>query len=1132
MLTCADNPTEHVPEAILPADSEQVLAHVNNKRTMHGNPESRLPSEGKECSHHREGSWTSRHCMTQYEGSTGQAQSQPELYGEKASQNDGHTVTTPGDLIKHLTQEPVGLRVIAEGILQQIGDCYQLLSSNGIDKTAGLYVDQLGKQINPVDQSLQHTEEQNQSLDNMEINEVSSDDKSSDGDSDSSLGNESDKGLGKPYSPSFKELENARPPELGMIFPTLEDAQRFYDIHALKTGFVVKRGTNYKRKKFTLECHKTGKSKLTPNPKRKRKRNIIERTQCQAKVIVKFNKGQWEFAAVRNEHNHPLCPSYSLSRFLKRKRRQNRPNKKQLHVQRNSELLTQAYNLKGQVLQPLISANSDEVAQVNNKRMSEHSENSLTTAEQEYSHRKGSETRNQLDTQAEGSPGRILHQLVLHGEKDESSNGIDRTAEQPIVDQLGEQNSSMGQSLQHTEEQSRSHDSMESNEVPSDDTSSESDSDSSSGDELDKELGKYFYPSFEELENSRPPELGMKFPSLQAAHRFYNAHAFLTGFAGKRGTNYKRKKFHIECNRSGKSKSAENPKKKRKSNAIEKTRCQARVIVKLNKGEWEFTSVRNEHNHRLCPSPSLTRFFLNHKQMSTEEKSFLRVLQQSRIPPKKVLKIFRKMKVCFKNELFENKDENNILQTKQRRANSDVESTLNHFMELQLRNPGFLYTMPKDEDNIVRSVFWTDAKSRMDYEFFGDIILFDTTYSTDRHNMPFVPIIGINNHARPLVLGCALLKDEEAETFKWMLHTFLEVMERKMPRAVIIDQDSSMEKAIAEVMPHVRLRFCKQHVMRNAQEKIGAFMAAGGNINADLHNLVDNSLIETEFEEGWAELIGRYNASENQHLQFMWQTRKSWVPVYFREDFYPFISNNGTYSLFKDNMLPKDTIDRFIEQYEEIQEKITKMGDEDRFQSGADLKYISMQPIEQHAAHIYTRQIFLKVQKELLHSTAFNVQEIERGTVYRLEKVFSYENPEFDRNYFEVLIEPGINAFKCQCAKFKRDGIPCCHIFRLFTQFGINEIPEQYKVPRWTKNFREDQIKQYKEKFLDKHGINDSENTLRYAMVMSKAAEIGQEICHDEAKCSRFMLELGKIQEKLITERGENPVNNGETCCE
>jgi hypothetical protein len=452
-----------------------------------------------------------------------------------------------------------------------------------------------------------------------------------------------------------------------------------------------------------------------------------------------------------------------------------------------------------------------------------------------------------------------------------------------------------------------------------------------------------------------------------------------------------------------------------------------------------------------------------------------------------------------------------------RKANSDVEKTLNRFMELQLRDPCFFYTMQKDGDNIVRSIFWTNARSRMDYETFGDFISFDTTCTTNRHNMPFTPIIGINNYGRTIVLGCALLQDQRAETYTWMLHTFLQEMGGNMPRVIITNQDEGMAKAIAEVMPQVRHRFCKLNVMRKADEMLGAFMAARGDINAELHSLVDNSLTQKEFEEGWSVLIDRYDASENEYLRLLWETRKSWVPVYFRADFYPFIESavhgEGTNLLFRDNVLPKDRIEKFIEQYERMQENIVKTEEEDTLQSATEPAYFSMQPIEKHAAHVYTRQIFLKVQKELYYSTALNVHEIQGGSMYRLEKVSNYENPEFDRNSFEVLVEAGTHAFRCQCAKFTRDGILCCHIFRVFTQLGVNEIPAQYIVPRWTRKFREEQLKEYEERCLKK-----TENKRRYAMLLRKMAGIGKGICADGAKSSCFLLELDNIQEKLATD--------------
>jgi hypothetical protein len=705
--------------------------------------------------------------------------------------------------------------------------------------------------------------------------------------------------------------------------------------------------------------------------------------------------------------------------------------------------------------------------------------------------------------------------------QEQSTKVIDVEAERILEVEFEKSANSVDHSLQNAEEQNLLQDIMDNNETSSSDTSSESDLESSSSSGSEKETGKYFYPSPDVLDVAKVPEVGMKFPTLEYAHEFYNTYALRTGFVAVRGRNYKRRKFQLDCNRSGKGRLIDNSnrKRKRKRNIIEKTNCQARVIVKLTNGQWEFTAVQNEHNHPLCPNPSFTKFVLSKKHMSAEERSFSRVLQQSRVPPKKIMKIIRLMRSSFGKIPSEEKHVGNVQPAEQRgKANSDVEKTLNHFMELQLRDPCFFYTVQKDGDNIVRSIFWTDERSRMDYETFGDFITFDTTCSTNRHNMPFTPIIGINNYGRTIVLGCALLQDQRAETYKWMLQTFLQEMGGNMPSVIITNQDESMAEAIAEVMPHV---------MGKAQEKLAGFMAARGNLKGELDNLVDNSLVETEFEEGWSALIQKYDASENEYLQFMWQTRKNWAPVYFRDDFYPFVvsggGSQGTISLFKENVLPKDRIENFIEKYEEIQHMIKKMDEEDGLQSGTEPSCFSLQPIERHAAHIYTRQIFLKVQKELLHSTAFKVHEIQRDALYRLDKVFNYENPEYDRKSFEVFVEPGTNTFDCQCAKFSRDGILCCHIFRLFTQFDICEIPKEYIVPRWTDKYKDEQLKQYKEKCLE---IQQSDNTVRYAMLMSKVSGIGKQICGDGAKCNMFMLELDKIQEKMAAMTVENPDYN------
>ncbi|XP_034604200.1 protein FAR1-RELATED SEQUENCE 5 isoform X2 [Setaria viridis] len=576
----------------------------------------------------------------------------------------------------------------------------------------------------------------------------------------------------------------------------------------------------------------------------------------------------------------------------------------------------------------------------------------------------------------------------------------------------------------------------------------------------------YFFPSVEDVEKARPPEVGMVFPTLQDAHRFLNVYGLLTGFVVKKGCNYKHKKITFVCNKSSKMKVTETGQKKRRSNAIEKTGCRMKVLVKLVEGRWEIKTVVNEHNHPLMSSPSLSTFFISHKYMSEEERIFSRILQESKIKPSQIMEIFKKLRSRLKHIPVRKMDANSLKQSDSQMEirNTDIEITLEHVRRFQMEQPGFFYAIKTDDRNTVRSIFWTDARARLDYALYGDFISFDTSYTTREHNMLFAPLIGINGHGKAIVFGWGLLENEmadKADTFSWLLRTFLDVMDGKKPTTIITDQGSAMTKSIAEVFPTVFHRFSMWHVMRKAREIFEDFMENGPVMEADLTCLIANCLTIEEFEDGWKTMLEKYDAPPNEDLNLMYQTRLMWVPVYFKHAFCPFIRSTGrsesTDTIFKEHGLRKDAIENFFCQYDIFQKNV--ISPEDGYGLESTQKktmYCTRQPIERHAAEVYTMGMFLKFQKELLDASAFNVFEIESGRVYAVKKTLDYEEAEFPGDSFSVEVDLGNNMFNCICSKFERDGMLCCHVLRLLTQFGVNVIPENYIRQRWTKKFREE----------------------------------------------------------------------------
>jgi hypothetical protein len=60
---------------------------------------------------------------------------------------------------------------------------------------------------------------------------------------------------------------------------------------------------------------------------------------------------------------------------------------------------------------------------------------------------------------------------------------------------------------------------------------------------------------------------------------------------------------------------------------------------------------------------------------------------------------------------------------------------------MQKQNDGFYYMMDMNDDCRLQNLFWADARSRAVYEFFGNVIIFDIMYLTNRYNMSFAPFV-------------------------------------------------------------------------------------------------------------------------------------------------------------------------------------------------------------------------------------------------------------------------------------------------------------------------------------------------------------------------------------------------------
>ncbi|XP_028096390.1 protein FAR-RED IMPAIRED RESPONSE 1-like [Camellia sinensis] len=179
----------------------------------------------------------------------------------------------------------------------------------------------------------------------------------------------------------------------------------------------------------------------------------------------------------------------------------------------------------------------------------------------------------------------------------------------------------------------------------------------------------------------------------------------------------------------------------------------------------------------------------------------------------------------YESLTFDERDARNYIDRarKLRLGEGDSDALQKYFLRMHAQNSSFYYMIDVDTDFRIRNLFWADAMSRAAYEEFGDVVSFDTTYLTNKYDMPFAPFVGVNHHGQSILLGCGLLSSEDTDTFVWLFKSWLNCMSDHPLKAIITDQCKAMQNAIEIVFPNTRHRWCLWHIMKKIPEKLKGY---------------------------------------------------------------------------------------------------------------------------------------------------------------------------------------------------------------------------------------------------------------------------------------------------------------------
>ncbi|QHO24785.1 Protein FAR1-RELATED SEQUENCE [Arachis hypogaea] len=296
------------------------------------------------------------------------------------------------------------------------------------------------------------------------------------------------------------------------------------------------------------------------------------------------------------------------------------------------------------------------------------------------------------------------------------------------------------------------------------------------------------------------PKVGMTFTTLEDAGKFYRNYAKAAGFSTRvRCTNKKENEIKnqlITCSREGKWKSKISPTEK--TNPTAGLNCPARIYIHTLKdvGAWIISKVVLDHSHPCCPSKA--EMLKQHRELSMSIRCTIENNEEAGIRPNKTYQSFVAAAGGHRELNFIEKDVKNYI-TREVRNVSEQEDTKEfgkYLLRMKEKNPNFFFELQLEEDQSIKLAFWADARSRAAFEYFGDVISFDTTYNTNRYNLVCGSFVGVNHHGQSTLIRCSLMKNEEIESFKWLFQCWLRCMGGNAPKGFLTDQCASMKRAL------------------------------------------------------------------------------------------------------------------------------------------------------------------------------------------------------------------------------------------------------------------------------------------------------------------------------------------------
>ncbi|XP_004293114.1 PREDICTED: protein FAR-RED IMPAIRED RESPONSE 1-like [Fragaria vesca subsp. vesca] len=474
----------------------------------------------------------------------------------------------------------------------------------------------------------------------------------------------------------------------------------------------------------------------------------------------------------------------------------------------------------------------------------------------------------------------------------------------------------------------------------------------------------------------------LTFETVDEAERFYCAYSAVVGFGCRKDDKGEsngliRWRQWVCCKEGTRGKKyleadglSRTPRKQTRVN------CQARFRINYNDGSrvYMVKIFVPEHNHELATGNQIA-FVRAHRHVSDAALALTNTMTRVSIRPCHTYEFMVEQAGGYSVVGFTMKDLYNKLDQQRRTSpfESDSEGALSYMRALAAKDPHFI-----------------------------------CRFTTDLEDRPLVLFVGSNNHRGSIIFGAALISDETEETYTWLLRTFLESMNGKMPKAVLTNSDEAMRKEMIDVLDlHDDIWIGNMYEKRDkfCQAFFGDIFMAG--------------MRSTQRCEGMNKEFKRVLGKGKSFVELVALVYRLLMKLRHNQERDEFINMNS------------------------FPGAVTHLVD-----------------LEIQASSIFTHDVFKLIVREIKKESFITLKQgaecHEDGS--RVYKVSVYKRPEFDHTVVYHPEKEADNAedpiMVCSCRMFQYRGVPCHHMFTVMKNEHIFELQKSLIVKRWSKDAR------------------------------------------------------------------------------